>query len=198
MSRVTLKLDVLAGTIEIDADAEDFERAATKASELLQTLHQSSTASRASLSIPLEEAAEPAETSAHDLKQNRPVERKSPKRKGPGVRKLAIIDDLLTEQDRQDLRKFYAEKAPKTQAEIIAVLCVKLEALTKKDRFSPDEVYTAIQAVDEKTPANLVATFGNMISRQSFGSIEDGCFVPNFKCKDYVKHNLPKATMTDG
>lgn len=77
------------------------------------------------------------------------------------------------------------------------MLCVKLKGLLGRDRFSQDELHTAIQAVNQKTPSSLAAAINNMISRQKLGKIEEGLFVPNFKCDDLVKHDLPKQKGND-
>lgn len=72
------------------------------------------------------------------------------------------------------------------------MLCFKLKQYTGRDAFSQDEIYTAIQAVGQRTPASLSATFNNMTSRHGLGTQEDGKFKPNFKCDDLVNHDLPK------
>ena len=138
------------------------------------------------------------ETNSEAPKTHQRPEKRASKRKASGTKALKIIDNLFNEDERAKLREFYAEKAPKSQPDMIATLCVKMEELLKRDRFSPDEVYTAIQAVDEKTPGNITGTFNNMISRNKFGFIDDGMFVPNFVCKDHVKHNLPRADTKNG
>ena len=202
MSRIIMKLDAISGTIEIEADAEDFEKAAKRAAKLLEKLKPQSNPASPSIKNNVQSTATKKDgvatkasatgTSTTDIKP-----KKTTKRKGSGQKNHKMVDDLLSELQRKELRKFFEEKDPKSQADIIAVLCVKLEDLTGKQRFTQDEVYTAIQAVDQKTPASLTAAFNNMNVRQHFGSIEDSCFVPNFKCKDHVKLKLPAPGKKD-
>lgn len=195
MSRVLLKLDASAGTIEIEADADQFESAATRAVELLRSLSGAGLA----YTNPSSEKTI-AETKAQTSKQTgtKSAEKKPAKRKSSGVRNLNVVEDLLNEEQREELREFYAEKSPKSQTEQVSVLCVKLMEMKEMERFTADDVYTALQAVHEETPKNLAATFNNMITRNDFGKMEDGAFVPNFVCKDFVKLRLPKENSKDG
>jgi hypothetical protein len=200
-----MKLDAASGTIEIEADAEVFERVATRAAELLSSLQRArpsqspdeneqrlSPAAKPSPATSSEEDTPPRDGDGNSQKQRKP------RKKGGGkVKGLKIIDGFLSEEQRISLRQFYNEKAPKNQPEIVAVVCVKLKELTGKDRFTQDEVHTAIQAVNQKTPANLSAVFNNMTSRYGYGNQDDGMFVPNFKCDDFVKHDLPKQKGSD-
>ena len=104
-----------------------------------------------------------------------------------------MVDNLLDEQQRAALKKFYAEKAPATQNDQVAVLSFKLEELTGRSAFDGNELHTAFQAVGEKTPANLSGVFGNMAGKD-MGKVVDKKWTPNFKSKDRVNHDLPAAS----
>jgi hypothetical protein len=104
-----------------------------------------------------------------------------------------MVDDLLEEAQRKQLREFYSEKGAANQNEQVAVLAFKLSDLTKREAFSGDEIHTAFQTVGVKTPKNLMAVFGNMTA-DGLGNMADKKFKPNFKCDDLVKHDLPRKT----
>jgi hypothetical protein len=115
------------------------------------------------------------------------------RRKGGGhSANWQVIDNLLDDEQRAKLKDFFAEKAPSTQNDKVAVLAFKLEQLTGRSAFDGNELHTAFQAVGEKTPANLSGVFGNMAGKD-MGKVVEKKWTPNFKSKDRVNHDLPIA-----
>lgn len=195
MSRIHVKFDSTNGVFEIEADANDFEIAVKQVRELIPHFsHVNLKPSEQTIETNEQDAAG-ASMEGAESSNERP---KAPKkRRGPSTKNLTIIDDLLTEPQRQTLKDFFAEKNPKSQPDTLAVICVKLIELLERDRLSQDEIYTGIQVLDLPTPANISASLNNMVTRNKFGATEDGLFVPNFKCKDHVKLKLPKTEKSD-
>lgn len=188
-----MKIDALTGILEIEADSKDFGEVADKAVLLLEKLELTQRIGTKNNERESEETDEGSDD-VKQLESRKPTNGKTKtKRRANATKSLKIIGDLLNEEQRKELRAFDAEKSAKAQHEIVAVLCAKMNEMLGKDNFSQDEIHTAIQTVNRKTPSNLGAVFNNMTTRYGFGSQESGHFVPNFKCYDYVKHDLPKS-----
>ena len=108
------------------------------------------------------------------------------------TKSLAIVDIGLDEAGREELRRFFSEKQPKGQGEQVAVLGSKLAEMTAKRIFSGDEIHSALKIVNQPTPKNLTAVFGNM-KRDALGDYKGTDLVVNHFTDDYVKFKLPKA-----
>lgn len=200
MSIIKLEIDVKTGSICVEADSESFDGVMERAESLLDKFKkvessQSSANNTHQQSAPQTQKNE--DSTSHLDTNGIPINDDKPKakRRRAGGGKTAnwkMVDDLLDETGRQELNSFFEQKAPKNQNEQVAVLIVKLKELTNRDRFDGNDLHTAFQIVGKKTPANLTAVFGNMTGF-GFGKSEDKKFVPNFKCDDFVKYDLPKV-----
>ncbi len=138
-----------------------------------------------------EDASEPGSEAEEDVNASKPKAR-SRRKKGSGHANWKVLDNLMTEKQRDELRKFYAEKAPGKQNDQVAVLAHKLAEMLGRNEFDGNEIHTAFQAVNAKTPANLTGVFGNMTG-EGLGKVVDKKWTPNFKSSDMVKHDLPAA-----
>ncbi|MEE4210398.1 MAG: hypothetical protein V2I43_14180 [Parvularcula sp.] len=196
MSQIKLHLDVVDGTLELECSGADFEAIMTRIEGMMKSL----------ANVPKRKMADAPEAS-HDPEQEG-VEReeaptirdeatKKPKRrKGSGGHaNWKVIDNLLTEEQRGELRTFYAKKAPGRQNDQVAVLAYKLAEMLGRNGFDGNEIHTAFQAVNEKTPANLTGVFGNMTG-EGLGQVVEKKWTPNFKSSDMVKHDLPASKPT--
>lgn len=117
MAEVKLKLDVISGVIEIEANAEIFDSVATRAAELLISMRTPGFTDSAGSEIEPEIEAPVGTGEESFSQQSQPkkaaqVQNKT-KRKGPAKAKsLRIVDDLLTDIQRRELKEFYEEKLP--------------------------------------------------------------------------------------
>lgn len=191
MSEIKLKIDIKGGTVEIESDKDSFGAVVQHAEGILDKFTAMDFSSVAQINTPLESDVQ---TNKRANDQNGDEDKSSRRRKRPsGSGKTAnwkMIDDLLDEGQRSSLKEFYAEKRPPNQNEQVAVLTFKLKELTGRDGFDGDEIHTAFQVVDKKTPGNLNAVFGNM-AKLGLGKQVDKKFISNFKADDLVKHDLP-------
>lgn len=96
-----------------------------------------------------------------------------------------IVDLGLAPEQREDIRNFFNEKAPKTQNEQVAVLGLKMKEHKGKESFTTDEIHSAFKIVNKPTPRNLEAVFGNM-KRDGKGDYEDSSIVINSLTDDFV------------
>lgn len=194
MSQIKLHLDVVEGTLDLDCSGEDFEAIMTRVEVMMKNLANfPRQTAKNSAEKPESSESEKSETADQFEVRDRVV-KKTKRRKGSGHSpNWKMVDNLLDEQQRAALKKFYAEKAPATQNDQVAVLSFKLEELTGRSAFDGNELHTAFQAVGEKTPANLSGVFGNMAGKD-MGKVVDKKWTPNFKSKDRVNHDLPAAS----
>jgi hypothetical protein len=195
MTLISLKIDIIQGTIEVECEAADFESVISSAERVLSNFSGNRSAASVQRPVdnprpeyPIVDRPELNEDAGH-LKSKT----KSRRKKGGGHANWKVLDNLLTETQRGELRKFYAEKAPGKQNDQVAVLAHKLSEMLGRDGFDGNEIHTAFQTVNEKTPANLTGVFGNMTG-EGLGKVVDKKWTPNFKSSDLVKHDLPAAT----
>lgn len=190
MSGIKLKIDVLEGTLEVECSREDFEAVMSHAEKVLEKFNKTKTVA-AERDEPTSESSDGTVSDAAEPVEDQQAPRKAKRKKG--VKKTAnwkIVDDLLDAPQREQLKAFFAEKAPKRQNDQVAVLAFKLKELLGRDAFDGNEIHTAFRAVGVKTPKSLTSVFSNM-ARDDLGKIEDKKWVPNFKSDDFVNHNLP-------
>lgn len=195
MSQIKLRIDVKDGTVEIEAGADNFEDVMTRAEAILDKF--------AAIGRPRDSVSDIDRGTSEDTfkgpnAKNLEEPGRQKRRKAAGNAKVTnwrMVDDLLNEKQRSELKEFFEAKKPSNQNEQVAVLACKLKQLTGRDRFDGNEIHTAYQIVGKRTPGNLAAVFGNMATL-GFGSQADKKFVPNFKADDLVKHDLPPKEST--
>lgn len=185
---VKLKIDLTNGTIEVEADSDMFETAMLRAEAILDKFAD------IELAGPQPKGPTDENGSESDEAETPPSGKTKRTRRSGSSRTTTwkMVDKLLTESQRADLKKFYAEKNPTTQSEKVSVFCFKLKEVLGRDGFDGNEIHTAFQTVNEKTPGNLKAVFGNLAA-DGYGRMQDKKFISNFKADDLVKHDLPKA-----
>lgn len=194
MSQIKLHLDVVEGTLDLECSGEDFEAIMTRVEGMMKNLadfprQRTKNSAETPESDGPEKSDFPDQTGTSDQ-----VVKKPKRRKGGGHSpNWKMVDNLLDEEQRADLKRFFAEKAPSTQNDQVAVLSFKLEELTGRPAFDGNELHTAFQAVGEKTPANLSGVLGNMAGKD-MGKVIDKKWTPNFKSKDRVNHDLPAVS----
>ena len=191
MSTVKLMINLNEGVMDIESDVEFFERVADKAEILLSSFgknkFEKNTLSENKKAEDVNDDS--LETDKSETTSNKPSKRK--RSSSSASANWSMVDNLINEEGRNSLKKFYNEKSPSNQNEQVAVLVYKLKELTKRDGFDGNEIYTAYQIVGKKTPRNLNAVFGNMAS-SGLGSQEDKKFKNSFVADDMVKLDLPR------
>lgn len=194
MTNISLKIDIAQGTVELDCAPQDLEAVISSAERVLAKLLSSP---RGPLKREEPLAAAPNAGQPDDNEEDEAEaagakgKPKAKRKKGTGhAKNWRVIDNLLNEEQRQELREFYSLKVPGSQNEQVAVLAYKLNEILGRESFDGDEIHTAFQAVGQKTPANLSGVFGNMAGK-GLGRIVEKKWTPNFKSGDLVKHDLP-------
>ncbi|MEN8860313.1 hypothetical protein [Qipengyuania flava] len=195
MSQIKLHLDVVEGTLDLECSGEDFEGIMTRIEGMMRNLTNVPRRKMADVHVAPEDAEQEITEEEDAPVTNGKAVKKPRRRKGSGHANWKVIDNLMTEAQRGALRKFYAEKAPGKQNDQVAVLAHKLSEMLDREGFDGNEIHTAFQAVNEKTPANLTGVFGNMTG-EGLGKVIDKKWTPNFKSSDMVKHDLPAAKPT--
>jgi hypothetical protein len=122
------------------------------------------------------------------------AEKPAPRKRGKGgtPQGYKLVDLGLNAAQRQDIQKFFAEKNPQEQNGQVAVLGVKLKELLGRSEFSFDEIHSALKIVNNPTPRNLRAVFGN-IKRDGKADYNDGKVVINSYTEDFVNFHMKAA-----
>ena len=98
----------------------------------------------------------------------------------------------INPQQRDELRAYFSEKAPKTQNEQVAVLGVKVKEYVNKEVFNIDEMHSAFKIVNKPTPKNLSSVFGNM-KRDGKADYQDNTIIINSFTEDFVNFHMQRA-----
>ncbi|WP_341225466.1 zinc ribbon domain-containing protein [uncultured Arcticibacterium sp.] len=108
--------------------------------------------------------------------------------------KLEVLELGIGESQRQKLREFVIEKLPKSQEDLVLVLGYWLSKEMNINEFGINEIYTAVQIVDEKTPRNLGQVFINLKgSGRLTKNKASKKYSLNHVGDDFVKFKLPKS-----
>lgn len=147
----------------------------------------------------IDRAGDETQPEADDAPASAPQAKGGKKRSRSGgagkVKSWNIVDLGLDEAQRSELRRFFADKAPRGQNEEIAVLAAKLSELSGQKSFNGDQIHSALKIVDRPTPKNMTAVFGNM-KKGGLGDYKGLDFIVNHYTEDYVKFKLPHQTKT--
>jgi hypothetical protein len=195
-NRVSLKIDLTTGTIELVAPAENFNEAIEKTKELAATLDLQAGARPKPHGVsppppseaPLGNGGEQASAQV-----NRP--RAKPGKSGARVGRLGSyepVPQLLTDEQQMALMTFMSEKAPVDQADRALVAMVKGEELLGRRGFVYNEIYTLMWLGGVKDlPKALDVVLGKMIQDQWV--IREGAgFAVKFIGRNRVENELPR------
>lgn len=118
---------------------------------------------------------------------------KSSKRKIP---KMQLIKDLdLRPDGKKSLGEFYGEKAPKTQADQIAVHVYYLRKILELEEVTSHHVYTCFKEVSVKVPNDLPQIIRNTANKKGTVDTSDAnCIRITTIGENLVEHDLPKKT----
>jgi hypothetical protein len=199
--RISLRLDLSNGIIELDAPTEIFDHAMVKIQELAQALSIQKPRVR-----PMETAAEtlPAappidqtaatESIAHSGTQRRSKSTKASSGRSGRIGSFEEIRGLLSEEQEIELRDFVAAKAPAEQTDQALVAIVKGEQLLDRKGFNYNEIYTLMWLAGIKDlPKALDVVLLRLIQEQMITKEATG-FVAKFVGRNRVDRDLPRTT----
>lgn len=195
-NRISLKIDLMAGTIELVAPAESFNEAIEKTKELAATLDLQAGAGPKPRGVSPPPSSEAPLGNGGDqvsAQANRP--RARPGKSGARAGRLGSyepIPQLLTDEQQMTLMTFMNQKAPVDQADRVLVAMVKGEELLGRRGFAYNEIYTLMWLGGVKDlPKALDVVLGKMIQDQWV--IREGVgFAVKFIGRNRVENELPR------
>jgi len=200
--RISLKIDLKSGVIELDAPAENFQEAIAQTKELTSSLEFAPTPE-----VPL---AAPVPGPDSGISSPSSAEAASPTARNGGIRRARTsksssartgrigsfeeVRGLLTEEQEMELRAFYATKAPSEQSYQVLVAIVKGEELLGRRGLSYNEIYTLMWLGGIKDlPKALDVVLLRLIQDQMIIRDDTG-FTAKFVGRNFVEQDLPRST----
>jgi hypothetical protein len=201
--RISLKIDVHNGLIELDSPAEEFEQAISKTMTLTSTLDfgrpRVEDAPAASPEpLPPEATVQAA---AGQIPPNaRPSRGNSKGSAGrPGrIGSFEEVKGLLSEPQEKELRAFFSEKAPQEQGHRILVALVKGEQMLGRRGFSYNEIYTLMRLGGVKPLPKAVDVVLARLMQDQFVVRDGGGFAAKFLGREFVEDQLPPKVSNGG
>lgn len=190
--RITLKIDLSTGTIELDSPAMSFDQAIEKTRELAAALDLQS---KAPAPAPSPQMSAPSAAAIGDSPQPNSRTRTRGSKSGARAGRIGSYEPvagLLTEEQEIELRDFMAQKGPTEQSDRVLVAMVKGEQLLGRKGFVYNEIYTLMWLGGIKDlPKALDVVLGNMIQNQFV--VRDGPgFSVKFVGRNRVDNDLPR------
>lgn len=199
---VTIQLNITTGEILIQAPAESLDTIFSKLESFVPnmvTVHEKLVPDEPNEDNETHETHSPPDNGNFDKTKDNsiPVEdikggskkKRSASSKKPESFKMVELG--LEETQRQEFRKFYTDKSPRSQNEQILVIMYWLKNNANKDAFSKDEIYTGLKTVDAKVPTRISSVMSNLGIDGKIISNDDG-FHLHHTGEDLVKFDLPK------
>lgn len=201
-NRISLKIDLRTGVIELEAPAENFEDAVAQTKELTASLDFSvsqeslpaangGASAPANLTTEMNEGTSVPSRSSGSAKRPRAAKTSSGR---PGrIGSFEEVRGLLTEQQEIELRQFFSQKAPAEQSHHALVAIVKGEELLNRRGFNYNEIYTLMWLGGVKDlPKALDVVLLRLIQEQMVVRDENG-FSAKFVGRNFVEQELPRA-----
>ncbi|MGX8701809.1 hypothetical protein [Caproiciproducens sp.] len=196
---VTIQLNITTGEILIQAPAESLDTIFSKLESFVPNMvevHEKLVSDEPNEKNDTQNS--PDDENSDKTKDNLPpvedVKGGSKKKRSSSSKKpesLKMVELGLEETQRQDFRKFYTDKNPKSQNEQILVIMYWLKNNANKNAFSKDEIYTGLRTVDAKVPTRISSVLSNLGIDGKIISNDDG-FHLHHTGEDFVKFDLPK------
>lgn len=197
-NRISLKIDLQSGLIELDAPAENFQEAISQTKALTSSLEFGATTAPRT----------PIESSSHDHqppamqtppaphpnlapRRSRTTSKASAARAGR-IGSFEEVKGLLTEEQEIELRKFFAEKQPAEQSHQVLVAIVKGEQLIGRRGLSYNEIYTLMWLGGIKDLPKAVDVVLQRLMQEQMVVREDTGFAAKFVGRNFVEQDLPK------
>lgn len=191
--RVSLRIDLTTGTIELDAPAESFNEAVEKTKDLAATLDLQAKAAlppaaQSAPAAPSHSASEPVQSTA----RGKTVRSGKSGGRAGRIGSYEPVSGLLSEEQEIELRSFMSEKSPSEQADRVLVAMVKGEQLLGRKALGYNEIYTLMWLAGVKDlPKALDVVLGNMVQHQYV--VRDGSgFTVKFVGRNRVESDLPR------
>jgi hypothetical protein len=203
-ARITLKIDLRSGVIELDAPAESFEQAIAQTKDLAGSLDFAS-AIEAEARSPdsdgagKDSAADESSRPGLSAARNGSSGRKSRGGKLSSARSGRIgsfeeVRGLLTEPQEIELRAFFSEKAPAEQPHQTIVAIVKGEQLLGRRGFSYNEIYTLMWLGGVRDLPKALDVVLLRLMQDQMVVREEGGFAAKFVGRNFVEQELPRAS----
>lgn len=196
---VQCKIDLKAGTVDVSAPPEDFEKAVEKAKDLAASL-----AHHAMVSPPPPPVHDAGRTDSVASNRPKPVQAGSTatrKRSGSSastgrtgrIGSFEPCDLGLSEDAERALLKHYADKKPVEQQDKVATAMYKGAELLGRQSFTYNEIYTLLRLSGEKElPKALDVVIGRMTGA-NWTVREGNGYALKFPARDYVEQMLPQS-----
>ena len=196
--RVSLRIDVVKGVIELDSPPENFDQAVARTMELTASLDFSQARAEAAPSIevpPPERQAIVAEI-APDNQMTPSIRSRSRPPKSSGARPGRIgsfeeVKSLLTEPQEKDLRAYFAEKKPSEQGLQVLVAIVKGEQLLGRKGLNYNEIYTLLWLAGVKPLPKAIDVVLLRLVQDQYVVREATGFAAKFLGREFVEQELP-------
>jgi len=193
--RITLKIDIKSGTIEIDAPVDSFDQAVEKTKELTDSLDLRSAARSTPSSSPEKVVSSEKPAVAPDGAKSKSKSTKataSTARSGR-IGSFEPLRDLLNEEQQKRIRDFVAKKSPTEQSDEVLVAMYEGEKLLERQGFSYNEIYTFMwRAGIDPLPKALDVVLQRLMSEQLVEKSGDGYFL-KFLGQSRVEKDLPAS-----
>lgn len=121
MSQIKLHLDVIEGALDLECSGEDFEAIMSRIEGMMKSLMNVPRRKTADVREEPEDTEQAIAEGEDAPATNDKAAKKPRRRKGSGNANWKVIDNLMTEAQRGELRQFFAEKAPGKQNDQVAV-----------------------------------------------------------------------------
>ena len=193
--RVSLKIDLVSGTIELDAPAENFNEAIERTKELASTLELQKRPTQHSPAPTAPPASVNPSVTTEVAAPSSARARSKVIRSGARAGRLGSyepIQQLLTDEQQMNLMSFFASKAPSDQIDRVLTAMVKGEELLGRKGLVYNEIYTLMWLAGVKDlPKALDVVLGKMIQDQLI--VRDGVgFAVKFIGRNRVDNDLPR------
>lgn len=200
-TRVSLKIDVRNGTIELNAPAGSFEHAIQKTKELTSTLDLRGSGAqletpgvvggRASSSDASSKVAQDSSKAAQEKTRGKSGKSTSGARSGR-LGSFTPDQGLLSEEQQRAIREFRISKAPTDQHDEALVALYQGEKLLSRKGFSFNEIYTLMwRAGTSPLPKALDEVMRQLALQQLVERGDEGYFM-KFIGQERVENDLPR------
>lgn len=201
-NRVSLKMNVLDGTIEIESSAENFSQVAEKAKEIVlaaRTGGSPALAATASVRTAAPTPASPVATAP--TADSRAADKKTKATRSPGgssgrpgrIGSFEPIKFNLAEASERSLRDFLREKAPIEQSHQVAAAMFKGEEILGKQSFEYNEIYTLLHLGGIKPLPKALDVVLGKLTAENWVTRDGKAFSLKFVGRDFVTESLPLA-----
>lgn len=192
---VKIRVDLSAGTIEVEADAENIDAVFNRLDAFIPRLSEAYNRSTNEGNLPSSNGVAHSATPKNDQPSGslgQSEQKAEPKKAAKGKEVYEVVDLGLTEAQRQEMRSFYGSKQPGSQHEQIAVLMDWLKRECNKSTVTWNDIFTAFRTVNVKSPAKISSVLGNMVGLSWVKNVGSGQYALIHVGEDYVKFDLPK------